>query len=357
MPAEVALDRTHDVGRPDRGEDVEGVLGARQLGVHNRLLRNLPQLLDEQPGLRDRDEGVVHAVQHEEVGSVRCHPQDGGGSLEVLSRLVPGLLEDPRREERVAEQLRAAQARDPGEVVDAVVRHRGLDGGVGVLETGLVGRVVGGERGQSSQVATSRTSGDRDVVGVPAVGGDVLPDPGDRLLDVDDVRREGVTRREPVVDRDADPAPGGHVLHQRDALLVLGADRPATSVHLQQDRCTREIGLVRQVEVEQPATAGVAVAEVLLHAYADLAHPERVDQLAPRRGQVVRAGCGVELLHVVDAQTLDQGVLGVVLDLAALRDEVGRAGRRAPATASPTGSRRRPLRAFAVASAAVRASR
>ena len=38
VPVQVAVDRAHDVRGADRGEDVEGVLGARQLGVHDRAL-------------------------------------------------------------------------------------------------------------------------------------------------------------------------------------------------------------------------------------------------------------------------------------------------------------------------------
>ena len=74
-------------------------------------------------------------------------------------------------------------------------------------------------------------------------------------------------------------------------------------------------------------------------------HPERVDQLAPRRRQVGRGGLRVELLEVVDAEALDQGVLGLVLDLAAL-PRSGRPARRRwrrPAPARP-GRARRPRR-------------
>ena len=153
---------------------------------------------------------------------------------------------------------------DAGEVVDAVVRDRQLDRGVGVLEAGLPLGCVRGEGGQRGQVAARGAAGDGDVVGVAAVGRDVLADPGDRLLDVDRVGREGVAGREPVVDRDADPALGGQVLHQRDALLVLGADRPAAAVHLEQHRRVLDRALGGQVDVEVVAAAGLAVGDVLL---------------------------------------------------------------------------------------------
>ena len=71
MPLEVALDGPHDVLGADRGEDVEGVLGAGELGVGHAVLRGLAERGDEQPGLLDRDQGVAVAVQHEEVGGVR----------------------------------------------------------------------------------------------------------------------------------------------------------------------------------------------------------------------------------------------------------------------------------------------
>ena len=109
-----------------------------------------------------------------------------------------------------------AQPGRAGEVVDAVERDRRLHAGVGVLEARLVLRVAGRERRQRGQVAAGGAAGDREVVGVAAVVGDVVLDPGDGALDVDDVRGPRVARGEAVVDRHADPALGGHLVHQRD---------------------------------------------------------------------------------------------------------------------------------------------
>ena len=92
------------------------------------------------------------------------------------------------------DELPAAGALRGEPVVAAVDRHRRNHRGVGVLEPGLVLRIVGGQCGQSAKVAARRAAGDRDEVGVAAVFGDVLLDPGQRALDVDDVVRPGVPR-------------------------------------------------------------------------------------------------------------------------------------------------------------------
>ena len=106
--------------------------------------------VDEQPGLLDRDEGVVGAVQDEEVRRVLGDAQQGSAGLEDLGVVRPALLQDPRREEPVAHLLGAAQPGRAGEVVDAVVRHGDRDAGVGVLEAGLVRRVVRRSRAASA---------------------------------------------------------------------------------------------------------------------------------------------------------------------------------------------------------------
>ena len=252
-------------------------------------------------------------------------------------------LHDPRGEEPVAHQLGLAQPGRAGEVVDAVVRHRDGDAGVGVLEAGLVRRVVGRDRGQRREVAAGGAAGDREVVGVAAVLRDVLADPRDRALHVDDLGGERVARGEPVVDRHADPALGGEVLHQRDALLVLVADRPAAAVDLEQHRGRPVAGAGgRPVDVEQAALAVLGgVGDVLLDHHVGVAHPERVDQPAPRRRQVGRGGQGVELLEVVGADALDERVLGVLLHPAGLVEQEGLAGEvERPPAASPARLRR-----------------
>ena len=86
----------------------------------------------------------------------------GVAASNCVGRLAPAALQDPRGEEQVAHQLGAALPGAAGEVVDAVVRHRDLHRGVGVLEAGLPGRVAGGERGERGEVAARRAAGDRD---------------------------------------------------------------------------------------------------------------------------------------------------------------------------------------------------
>ena len=70
------------------------------------------------------------------------------------------------------------------------------------LKLGIVGR----QARQRSQVAARRGPGDRHEVAVAAELVDIGPGPGDRRLDVHDVRRPRVVRRDPVVDRQTDPA-------------------------------------------------------------------------------------------------------------------------------------------------------
>ena len=133
----------------------------------------------------------------------------------------PARLHDPRRQEAVAHQLGAGAAR-----CRRRSRRRRSAGPPTCTEVsasskpGWYSGSFGCQRGQRGQVAARGAAGDRDVRRVAAVLLDVLPDPGDRPLHVDDVRRQGVARREPVVDRHADPALGGQVLHQRDALAA-----------------------------------------------------------------------------------------------------------------------------------------
>src|ERR1700760_1960098 len=85
-------------------------------------------------------------------------------------------------------------------------------------------------------MSTRRTTGDRDEVGIAAVVGDVVPDPGQRPLDVDDVRGPRLAGTPAVVDRDDDPAELGHPAHQWVALRPATVDGPGTAGDLQQHR-------------------------------------------------------------------------------------------------------------------------
>ena len=83
------------------------------------------------------------------------------------------LLDDELLQER--DELLAPGALGGEPVVAAVDRHRGHHRGVGVLETRLILRIVGRQRGKRAQVSARRTAGDRDEVRVAAVVGDVAP--------------------------------------------------------------------------------------------------------------------------------------------------------------------------------------
>ena len=167
----------------------------------------------------------------------------GDASRYTCRCFVKPLLDDEPLQQ-ISDELPAAGSPGGEPVVAAVDRHRGHHRGVGVLEAGLVLRVVGCQRGQRAQMPARRTAGDRDEVGVAAVFGDVLLDPGQRTLDVDDVVRPGVPRADPVADRHAHPAAFGHVAHQRIGLRPSHADRPRPAGHLQQHR---RLAVTRQV--------------------------------------------------------------------------------------------------------------
>ena len=72
-----------------------------------------------------------------------------------------------------------------------------------------------------------------------------------------------------------------------------------------------------------PAPAGVGVGHVADHPDALVGEVERTGQPPPRRREVGRVGHLVELLDVVDAEALDQRVLELVGDLAALPHHPG----------------------------------
>ena len=81
-----------------------------------------------------------------------------------------------------------------GEVVHAVERDAGPHRGVHVLEAGLVGGIVGGERDQRREVSAGRAAGDDDEVRIDAVRRPLLADPAQRLLEID----EGSPGRSPA---------------------------------------------------------------------------------------------------------------------------------------------------------------
>jgi hypothetical protein len=142
------------------------------------------------------------------------------------------------------DELGTALALGGKPVVAPVHRYRGGHRGVGFFEARLELRVVGGQRRQRGQVPTGGAAGDRDELGVAAIARDVLLDPGQGPLDVDDVIGPGVHRGNPIADRHAHPAAGGQVAHQRVGLGPAHSDHPAATGNLQQHR---RLGVGRQV--------------------------------------------------------------------------------------------------------------
>ena len=101
---------------------------------------------------------------------------------------------------------------------------------------------------------------------------------------------------------------------------------PGAAVHLEQHRRLLELVLAgRQVEVEQPSPAGLAVGQVLDHPHRVVAEVERSREAAPGSGQVCRGGGRVQLGDVLHAQALDEGVLEVVLGALLLADQLAHA--------------------------------
>ena len=82
-------------------------------------------------------------------------------------------------------------------------------------------------------MTAGRPARDDDEVGIAAVLRDVAADPRQCAFAVDQVVGPGRTRREAIVDRDADPASRREVVHQRQPLLILAADDPRAAVNLQ----------------------------------------------------------------------------------------------------------------------------
>ena len=133
-------------------------------------------------------------------------------------------------------QLAVVDALGVGEVVDAVEGNRGGDRGVGVLEPGL----------EAGSPAVSAASAHRCPPAEPPVmqmksGSAPYSAACSRtqaIARLTSTRWSGkvAARAQPVVDVEADPAVGGEVVEQRDALLGAGADDPAAAVDLDDRR-------------------------------------------------------------------------------------------------------------------------
>ena len=121
------------------------------------------------------------------------------------------------------------------------------------------------QSGQGAEVTPGRPPGQGDERRVTAVLGDVLSDPGDGPLAVDDVVRPGGLGAEPVVDGDADPAPGDQLVEHGLALLALVPDDPGAAVDVDHDRRRGHPGRepLRTDDVEAvPMTAVAPVVDV-----------------------------------------------------------------------------------------------
>ncbi len=103
---------------------------------------------------------------------------------------------------------------------------------------------------------------------------------------------------------------------------------PGAAVHVQQHgRAAVRYAGGGGVDVEQAAAAvPVVVHDVALRADLGAAHPERIDEPAPRYGEVGRRRRGVELLGVVETEPFGEGFLGLGAHASALVDEERQTG-------------------------------
>ena len=174
-----------------------------------------------------------------------------------------------------------------GQIHDPVERDARLHRRVGVLEARLEVRVTRAEREQRAEVSAGRAAAHRHEGRVAVVLADVRLHPRHRALGVDDVIRPGRLRAQPVVDGDADPAPGDQLEHHRLALFALLADHPGAAVDVDHDGRLprrRQAGLV---DVEPVALVAVApVVDVARDAHGARAEgdgPGDPPPAAPRR--------------------------------------------------------------------------
>src|SRR5439155_15490402 len=163
----------------------------------------------ELAGFGHGNDRVVLTMQHEKRWGIWAQPPSRRRVDIHLLVLGERLLDHELLQER--DELLAAVPLGGNPVVAAVDRNGRYHRGVGFLEARLPLWVVWGQRGQRAQVSARRAAGDRDELRVTAVVGDVLLDPGQRALDVDDVVGPGVSGTDAVVDRHAHPAAVGEM--------------------------------------------------------------------------------------------------------------------------------------------------
>ena len=193
-------------------------------------------------------------------------------------------------------------------VVAAVDRNGGHHRRVGVLEAGLPLWIVRRQGRQRGEVTARRTAGDRHEVRVAAVLGDVLLDPRQRPLHVDDVRGPGVARAHPVRHRHAHPAALGQVAHQRVGLRAAHPDRPCAAGHLQQHGCPSvagQIGASPHVGDVDPMRS-IADGAGLLHVPAPA--PRRAEHTARPAAPLLRDDRFVVLAERLAQRILETGL-------------------------------------------------
>ena len=100
-----------------------------------------------------------------------------------------------------------------GEVVDAIKRDRRDDGGIDILEAGLILRVVGTEADHCGQMSAGTPPRGDDEVWVAPVVGDFRSNPGDDPFYVDEVVWPCGSGAEPVVASDTNPTLLSEVVH------------------------------------------------------------------------------------------------------------------------------------------------
>ncbi len=113
-------------------------------------------------------------------------------------------------------------------------------------------------------MATGRSTRHGDEVRVSAVLGDVLMDPHQGPLAVDDVLGPRGPWAQSIVDGDAHPAALDELVHQGDALLFLVPDHPGATMDVHEDRAPLGVPTPALEDVELVAVVAVApVVDVL----------------------------------------------------------------------------------------------
>ena len=233
-PFDEARDGLDCVSGAARVEHVERVLRARELGVDDRGSRHRTERVDEVTGVLDVGERVVRAVDHEERRGRRRGRGAIGDALSQAARAPTGehfitsRSRNRRHRGRAAlavasrgSRTRRRRARRPATAVSTSSKPGWYSGSLAVSATSAA-RCPPAE----PPVTTTKSGSAPDL-------GRVLLHPGERALHVDQMIGERGRRAQAIVGGDADPAAPCQVVHERQRLLILLADRPAAAVDLQ----------------------------------------------------------------------------------------------------------------------------